>query len=74
MGTNGLDVTRSGFRYSSSARTYRIDKAKARLRYQPTVGIQEGIERGAKWWVGTKGYPEIGEGGWWREVGAGSIA
>ncbi|KAH8654970.1 3-beta hydroxysteroid dehydrogenase/isomerase family-domain-containing protein [Tricladium varicosporioides] len=44
--TSGLN--RLGVQYSSSTRTYRIDKAKRILGYRPKVSLQEGILRAGK--------------------------
>lgn len=54
FGKQKSTMTRGGIRYSCLTRTYRIDKAKERLGYAPTVDIKEGIRRGVNWWMEDK--------------------
>lgn len=54
LGKQKSTMTRGGIRYSCLTRTYRIDKAKARLGYNPTVDMKEGIRRGVGWWLTDK--------------------
>jgi sterol-4alpha-carboxylate 3-dehydrogenase (decarboxylating) len=54
FGMETSTMTRGGIRYSCLTRTYRIDKARARLGYKPTVDMNEGIRRGVDWWVAEK--------------------
>ena len=51
LGKQRSRTTRQGVRYSCLTRTYRIDKAKERLGYNPTVDLKEGIRRGVGWWL-----------------------
>jgi sterol-4alpha-carboxylate 3-dehydrogenase (decarboxylating) len=44
-------LTRKGIIYSSMTRYYNITKAKAILRYKPLYTLQEGIERGVKFFL-----------------------
>lgn len=54
FGMQTSTMTRGGIRYSCLTRTYRIDKARARLGYTPTVDMKEGIRRGVDWWLAEK--------------------
>lgn len=45
FGRRKSSMTRSGITFSTMTRTFRIDKAKRRLRYKPLVGMKEGIRR-----------------------------
>ena len=51
LGRQKSTMTRGGLRYSCLTRTYRIDKAKQRLGYNPTTDMKEGIRRGVDWWL-----------------------
>lgn len=42
-------LSRNAIKFSCMTRTYCIDKAKRRLGYKPTVGMQEGIRRSGQW-------------------------
>lgn len=44
-------LSRARVKYTAMERTLDITKAKKRLGYRPVVGMQEGIERSAKWFV-----------------------
>lgn len=44
-------LTRKGIIYSSMTRYYNIGKAKRVLRYKPLYTLQEGIERGVRWFL-----------------------
>lgn len=44
-------MTMEGIRLSTINRTLNGDKARRVLGYRPQVGIEEGIERGVKWWL-----------------------
>ncbi|KAJ4286526.1 hypothetical protein N0V90_013226 [Kalmusia sp. IMI 367209] len=44
-------LNRARVKYTTMQRTLNISKAKARLGYRPQVGMQEGIERSAKWFL-----------------------
>ncbi|KAK0516448.1 hypothetical protein JMJ35_001051 [Cladonia borealis] len=48
FGRRKSSMTRHGIRYSTMTRTFRIDKAKMRLRYKPLVDMKEGIRRAGK--------------------------
>jgi sterol-4alpha-carboxylate 3-dehydrogenase (decarboxylating) len=50
-GKRSANMTVDGIRFSTMTRTLNIDKAKRRLRYQPKVSMQEGIERGVRWFM-----------------------
>ncbi|KAI4152833.1 MAG: hypothetical protein L6R39_001728 [Caloplaca ligustica] len=54
LGKQRSTMNRAGIRYSCLTRTYRIDKAKERLGYKPSVSIEEGIWRGVGWWLADK--------------------
>lgn len=54
LGKQKSTMTRGGIRYSCLTRTYRVEKAKARLGYEPTVTIKEGIRRGVGWWLANR--------------------
>ena len=54
LGKQRSTTTRQGIRYSCLTRTYRIDKAKERLGYNPTVDMKEGISRAVRWWLTAK--------------------
>ena len=54
LGKQKSTMTRGGIRYSCLTRTYRIEKAKARLGYKPAVTIREGIKRGVGWWLANR--------------------
>ena len=41
-------MTRHGIRFSTMTRTFRIDKARMRLKYKPLVDMKEGIRRAGK--------------------------
>ena len=45
LGRRKSGMTRAGIRISTMARTYRVDKAKRRLRYKPLVSMKEGMRR-----------------------------
>lgn len=47
-------LTRKKIKFSCMNRTYRIDKAKSRLGYRAIVNMEEGIQRGVKWYLSTK--------------------
>ena len=51
FGKQKSTMTRGGIRYSCLTRTYRIEKAKTMLGYEPSVTIKEGIRRGVGWWL-----------------------
>lgn len=44
-------LNRARVKYTTMQRTLDITKAKIRLRYRPQVGMQEGIERSARWFL-----------------------
>lgn len=48
-------LTRARVKYTTMERTLDITKAKVRLGYRPQVGMQEGIERSARWFVTSQG-------------------
>jgi len=50
-GTKQSAVTREAVRLTIIERTLNCEKAKRVLGYKPRVGIQEGIERGGKWFM-----------------------
>lgn len=54
LGKQKSTMTQGGIRYSCLTRTYRIDQAKAKLGYNPTVDMKEGIRRGVNWWLTEK--------------------
>ena len=54
LGKEKSTMTRGGIRYSCLNRTYRIEKAKTRLGYKPSVSLKEGIRRGVDWWLTEK--------------------
>jgi len=54
LGKQASTMTPGGIRYSCLTRTYRIDKARTRLGYNPTVDMNEGIRRGFDWWLAEK--------------------
>lgn len=54
FGTKKSSFTRTGVRYSTIERTYRIDKAKERLGYAPFVTLDEGIKRATKPYIEEK--------------------
>lgn len=45
LGRRKSIMTRKGIKYSTMTRTFRIDKAKKRLKYKPLVNMKEGIRR-----------------------------
>jgi sterol-4alpha-carboxylate 3-dehydrogenase (decarboxylating) len=53
-GKRESDLTRYGVRYSCFTRTLSCEKAKKRLGYRPTVGMQKGVERSIKWFLENK--------------------
>ncbi|KAL3431900.1 hypothetical protein BDV09DRAFT_175208 [Aspergillus tetrazonus] len=48
-GSKVANSTREGIRFSTLERTLNGEKARRVLGYQPRVGMQEGIERGVRW-------------------------
>ena len=54
-GTRQPSMTMEGIRLSTIHRTLNIEKAKRVLGYRPTVTLDEGIRRGADWWVAHQG-------------------
>ena len=48
FGRRSSSMTRQGIRYSTMTRTFRIDKARMRLKYKPLVDMKEGIKRAGK--------------------------
>ncbi|MCJ1243929.1 hypothetical protein MMC30_001126 [Trapelia coarctata] len=50
-GSRQPNMTREGIRFSTITRTLNGDKAKRVLGYRPRVTMDEGIERGVKWFV-----------------------
>ena len=52
-GTKEPKLTRRKIKHTCMNRTFRIDKAKSRLRYFPEVSMKEGIEKGVKWFQET---------------------
>lgn len=51
LGSKEPRLNRARVKYTTMQRTLDITKAKARLGYRPQVGMQEGIERSAKWFL-----------------------
>lgn len=60
-GSKEPSLTRKKIKFSCMNRTYRIDKAKARLGYRPIVDMDEGIRRGVEWYLRGRGEGEMGE-------------
>ena len=54
LGKQKSTMALGGIRYSCLTRTYRIEKAKARLGYEATVTIKEGIQRSVGWWLANR--------------------
>lgn len=50
-GSKEPQFTRRKIKHTCMNRTFRIDKAKSRLGYVPEVSMEEGIERGVKWFL-----------------------
>ena len=48
FGRRKSNITRHGIRFSTMTRTFRIDKARIRLKYKPLVNMKEGIRRAGK--------------------------
>lgn len=48
FGRRRSTMTRQGIRFSTMTRTFRIDKARARLKYRPLVDLKEGIRRAGR--------------------------
>lgn len=48
-GSKVANSTREGIRFSTLERTLNGEKARRVLGYKPRVGMQEGIERGVRW-------------------------
>ena len=48
FGRRKSSMTRHGIRFSTMTRTFRIDKARMRLKYKPLVDMKEGIRRAGK--------------------------
>ena len=48
-------MTVEATRLSTIHRTMSVEKAKRVLGYRPAVSLEEGIERGAKWWLAKNG-------------------
>jgi sterol-4alpha-carboxylate 3-dehydrogenase (decarboxylating) len=51
FGRQEARLTRARVKYTTMERTLDITKAKERLGYRPQVGMQEGINRSAKWFL-----------------------
>jgi len=51
FGSREPNLTKKKIRYSALTRTFRIDKAKSRLKYEPIMEIGEGIRTGVKWYL-----------------------
>lgn len=49
------NMTVEGCRLSTIHRTLNVDKAKKVLGYRPAVSLDEGIERGVRWWLEKNG-------------------
>lgn len=50
FGTKQPPLNRKSLGYTIMQRTFSIEKARKRLGYKPTVSLQEGMERGVKWY------------------------
>ncbi|KAL1603530.1 hypothetical protein SLS60_005118 [Paraconiothyrium brasiliense] len=51
FGSKEPRLNRARVKYTTMQRTLDITKAKRRLGYRPQIGMQEGIERSAKWFL-----------------------
>ena len=57
-GTRQSNMTMEGIRLSTINRTLSVEKAKRVLGYKPAIKLDEGIQRGADWWVANHGKPQ----------------
>ena len=52
FGAKQATFNRASIRFTCMTRTYKIEKARERLGYEPQMGMQEGIRRGVEWCLG----------------------